>query len=115
MAEYEEHQELPLFWSWIVLIIVSFSIIGYGMIAMFLVREPPRRYWDHGSAVVPPGLTIYTTEVVKRKREIPPQIGLVPIVPQYSDTISNVNTFSLKTEVRIQKSEVRIQKSELKN
>lgn len=93
MAEYEERMELSKFWGWVVLIIVSFSLIGYGMIAMFLVKEPPKRYWDHGSAVVPPGLTIYTTEVVKKGNEIPPQIGLVPIVPQYPDTISNVNTF----------------------
>jgi len=62
MAEkkYEEHQELPSPWEWVIITVFSASIMGFGWMVYLLVDEAPR-YWDFGQLPDAPAESIYST------------------------------------------------------
>jgi len=58
---YDEHQELPSPWEWVILIVFSASIAGFGWLVYILVPDGPR-YWDFGQLPDTPAESIYSTE-----------------------------------------------------
>jgi len=59
---YDEHKELPSpVWEWVIIILFSASIAGYGWLVYGLVADPPR-HWDFGQLPDTPAESIYSTE-----------------------------------------------------
>jgi hypothetical protein len=77
MREYEEYKTLPPFWGWVVLIVFSFLLITYGMIAEMFLLEPRERVWNFGAAPVAPGESNYNT-YEPGKNEIEQQMHKLP-------------------------------------
>ena len=74
---YDEHQELPSPWEWVILIVFSASIMGFGWLVYSLVPDGPR-YWDFGQLPDTPAESIYSTEQPDLMRKPPQQILRLP-------------------------------------
>ena len=87
MAEkplYEEQQELPSPWEWVIIIAFSASIAGFGWLVYLLVPEGPR-HWDFGQLPDAPAESIYSTDQPdsskKPKRQLPALPEAKPLQP----------------------------------
>lgn len=58
---YDEQQELPSPWEWVIIIAFSASLMGFGWLVYLLVPDAPRR-WDFGQLPDAPAESIYSTE-----------------------------------------------------
>jgi hypothetical protein len=74
---YDEHQELPSPWEWVILIVFSASIAGFGWLVYLLVPDGPR-YWDFGQLPDTPAESIYSTEQPNLGRKPQQQILRLP-------------------------------------
>jgi hypothetical protein len=61
---YVEEHELSGFWSWLIIILFSASLAGYGWLVYCIVPDAPR-HWDFGELPDTPAESIYSTEVPK--------------------------------------------------
>lgn len=80
MAEnrwFDEHRELPSPWEWIIVVLFSASIVGYGLLVYYAVDDGPRA-WDVGQLPDTPADSIYSTRKQPRGR---PQRQL-PVLPE---------------------------------
>ena len=62
--KYEEDRELPSPWEWVIIIVFSASIVGFGLLVYYTVEDGPR-YWDFGQLPDTPAESIYSTEQPK--------------------------------------------------
>ncbi len=74
-GNYIEDKYLPgPVWGWVVLILFSVSVLGFGMWLMMVVPDVPR-HWDFGTYPDTPAESVYSTEQppmdVKLKRVVP--------------------------------------------
>ena len=76
MERYEEYTELSSRVSWIVLILFSLFILGWGMLLMCMVMDAPRA-WDFGILPDTPGESIYSTVSVAGAKR--PVIQVAPL------------------------------------
>ena len=74
---FDEDKELPHPWEWVIIILFSASIVGFGLLVYRFVPEGSR-YWDLGQLPDTPGESIYSTEVPRTSRKVPPQIQAWP-------------------------------------
>jgi len=74
---YDEKQELPSPWEWVILIVFSASIMGFGWLVYLLVPDAPR-HWDFGQFPDAPAESIYSTEQPDLARKPQPQIQPLP-------------------------------------
>ncbi|HEY3307197.1 MAG TPA: hypothetical protein VGJ93_01965 [Desulfuromonadaceae bacterium] len=74
---YDEERELPHPWEWVIIILFSASIVGFGLLAYRLVPEGPR-YWDLGQLPDTPAESIYSTEVPHGNKNVSPQFQKWP-------------------------------------
>ena len=74
---YEEKQELPSPWEWVILVAFSASIMGFGWLVYLLVPDGPRR-WDFGQLPDAPAESIYSTEQPRADRKPGRQIAPLP-------------------------------------
>jgi hypothetical protein len=58
---YDEDQELSTLWSWVIIILFSASIAGFGWLVYLLVPDAPRQ-WDFGQLPDTPAEYIYSTD-----------------------------------------------------
>lgn len=58
---YDEHQEVPSPWEWVILVLFCGFIMGFGWIVYLVVDDAPRR-WDFGQLPDTPAESIYSTE-----------------------------------------------------
>jgi len=80
MAEnhlYDEDKELSLFWSWVIIIAFTLSIIGWGLLVYLFVQDG-RRYWDFGQLPDTPAENIYSTQTPPVEKKPPQQISPLP-------------------------------------
>ena len=55
---YDEEKEVSTFWSWVIIIVYSLSIMAFGLVVYWVVPDGPRR-WNFGLLPDPPGESIY--------------------------------------------------------
>ncbi|MBJ6726092.1 hypothetical protein [Geomesophilobacter sediminis] len=69
---YDEHRELPSPWEWIIVVLFSAAIVGYGLIVFYAVGDGPR-HWDVGQLPDTPAESIYSTDEPRGKvqRQLP--------------------------------------------
>jgi len=58
---YVEDHELPAPWGWIIILLFSASIMGFGWLAYCIIPEASR-HWDFGQLPDTPAESIYSTE-----------------------------------------------------
>ena len=58
---YDEEHELPPLWGWVIIILFSASIMGFGWLVYLLVPDAPRQ-WDFGQLPDTPAESAYSTE-----------------------------------------------------
>ena len=74
---YDEHQELPSPWEWIIVIALSASLMGFGWLVYLVVPDGPR-FWDFGQLPDAPAESIYSTEQPDLSRKPQQQIWRLP-------------------------------------
>ncbi len=74
---YDEEQELPSPWEWVIIIVFSASIMGYGWLVYTLVPDAPRQ-WDFGQLPDTPAEYIYSTDEPDPSKQPPRQITRLP-------------------------------------
>ncbi|HBA87280.1 MAG TPA: hypothetical protein DCZ75_04610 [Geobacter sp.] len=80
MAEkhrYDEKQELPSPWEWVILVAFSAAIMGFGWLVYLVVQDGPRR-WDFGQLPDAPAESVYSTEVPRAEQKPRRQIPALP-------------------------------------
>lgn len=58
---YEEEHELPPLWGWVLVVMLSASLVGFGWLVYLIVPDGPR-HWDFGQLPDTPAESIYSTE-----------------------------------------------------
>jgi hypothetical protein len=61
---YIEDHELPAAWGWVIIILFSAAIMGYGWLVYSIIPDAPRQ-WDFGQLPDTPAESIYSTEEPK--------------------------------------------------
>lgn len=74
---YEEKQELPSPWEWVILVVFSASIMGFGWMVYLLVPDG-ERHWDFGQFPDAPAESIYSTRQPDLGRPAPQQVWQLP-------------------------------------
>lgn len=74
---YIEKKELSSFWSWVIVILFSATIVAFGIVVFCLVRESPRQ-WDFGALPDIPAQSMYGTHPQPKETAVPRQIPPVP-------------------------------------
>lgn len=74
---YDEHQELPSPWEWVILVLFSAAIAGFGLLVYCLVPDAPR-HWDFGQLPDTPAESVYSTEEPAAPSKAPRQILRLP-------------------------------------
>ncbi|WP_129125008.1 hypothetical protein [Geomonas oryzae] len=80
--EYDEQQELRSPWEWVILIVFSAALMGYGWLVYLLVQDGARR-WDFGQLPDAPAESIYSSEQPRRpaQRQIQALPEAIPLQP----------------------------------
>ncbi len=60
MAHYEEDKEIPQFAGWVLLILLSLALLGYGMWLMLTIPDAPRK-WNYSVLPDTPAESVYST------------------------------------------------------
>lgn len=60
MERYEENSKWSTFKSWLVIFIISGSLLAWAMIMMTFVKDAPRK-WDFGNIEFTPAKSVYST------------------------------------------------------
>lgn len=74
---YEEKQQLPSPWEWVLLVAFSAAIMGFGWLVYLLVQDAPRR-WDFGQLPDAPAESVYSTEQPRKERKPGRQVLTLP-------------------------------------
>ena len=74
---YEEEQELPSPWEWVIVVAFSAAIMGFGWLVYLLVPDAPRQ-WDFGQLPDTPAEYIYSTDEPDLSRKANRQITRLP-------------------------------------
>lgn len=74
---FDEERVLPSPWEWIVIILFSAAIAGFGLLVYRLVPDGPR-YWDFGQLPDAPAESIYSTEEPRRAAKVKRQLPMLP-------------------------------------
>jgi hypothetical protein len=61
---YVEDHELSAPWGWLIIIVFSAAIMGYGWLVYSIIPDGPR-HWDFGQLPDTPAESIYSTEAPK--------------------------------------------------
>jgi hypothetical protein len=80
---YDEHQEIPSPWEWVILVLFSAAIMGFGWLVYLLVDDAPRR-WDFGQLPDTPAESIYSTEKPGLSRKPKRQVIQLPEAVPFS-------------------------------
>lgn len=87
-GNYIEDKYLPgPFWGWIILILFSVSVLGFGMWLMMAVPDVPRQ-WNFGTYPDTPAASVYST---KQPPADVPVYRVVPELPE-SSPLSRIRT-----------------------
>lgn len=74
---YVEEKKVSAFWSWVIVILFSAGIAGFGLLVFWLVEDGPRQ-WDFGALRDVPAESMYGIHPQPRVTPIPRQIPPVP-------------------------------------
>jgi hypothetical protein len=77
--KFEEFRAISDTTSWIILILFSLFIIGFGVLIYFLIPDTPRK-WDYGVLPDTPAESIYSTVRSPTPQAPPRQLPPVPEV-----------------------------------
>lgn len=84
LPKYDEKQELPSPWEWVILVVFSASIVGFGWLVYLLVPDGPR-HWDFGQLPDAPAESIYSTNrpaaAPKPRQQVWPLPEAQPLIP----------------------------------
>ena len=76
MKQYEEYRVVGTPWGWVILVVFSACILGWGMLLHHMVAEGTP-HWDFGAVEDAPGESIYSSQVPPAG-EAQPQIPPLP-------------------------------------
>ncbi len=68
-----EYRTLPVFWSWVALLLFTAAILTWGMLSHMFIKER-RREWDFGAVPETPGASVFSTQLPERSAPVPPQL-----------------------------------------
>jgi hypothetical protein len=74
---YDEDQELPSPWEWVIIVLFSAAIMGFGWMVYLLIPDAPRQ-WDFGQLPDTPAEYIYSTHEPDPAKRVPRQIPQLP-------------------------------------
>lgn len=74
---YEEEKEMPQLLGWVVIVLFSAAIFGYGWVAYLFVDDGPR-YWEYRILPDTPAESIYNTELPDKPAKAPLQVRPLP-------------------------------------
>ena len=74
---YDEKQELPSPWEWVIVIMLSAFLVGYGWLVYLVVPDGPR-HWDFGQLPDAPAESIYSTDQPDLSKKPQQQILRLP-------------------------------------
>ncbi|BCS54204.1 hypothetical protein [Geobacter sp. SVR] len=74
---YEEDQELPHPWEWVIIVLFSAALAGYGLLVYHVVPDTVR-IWDFGQLPDTPAESIYSTDLPRSNAKPPRQIHKLP-------------------------------------
>ena len=77
MVEAEEFRGLSAAKAWLILVLLSLLLVGWGLFNYFLIGQPPRQ-WDTGALPDTPAKSIYTSQRPPPQPTTPPQIPRLP-------------------------------------
>jgi hypothetical protein len=77
VPEYEENLKVSPMAGWLVLIVFTFVILGWGMLLMMAIMDTPRE-WDFGAYPDIPSQSVYSTSEPIKKAKVPLQISPLP-------------------------------------
>jgi hypothetical protein len=77
---YTEDHELSAPWGWLIIILFSACIMGYGWLVYCLIPDAPRS-WDFGELPDTPAESIYSTEQPRAAARPQRQIQRLPEAP----------------------------------
>ena len=75
--EYEEYKRLPQAVGWLLLVLLSASLIGYALWVHALVPDVDRQ-WDFGALPQAPAASIYSTRLTPAEKVPPQQLQPLP-------------------------------------
>lgn len=74
---YDEDREISSFWSWIIIIVYSLSIVIFSYSVYSFVKDRPRQ-WDFGELPDAPAEYVYSTTLPPKGKFPPEQIAPLP-------------------------------------
>jgi len=74
---YDEEKEIPSPWEWVIVILFSAAIMGFGWMVYLLIPDAPRQ-WDFGQLPDTPAEQIYSTREPDLAQKSPRQIAPLP-------------------------------------
>jgi len=86
---YAEDHEMPTSWGWVIILLFSASIMGFGWLVYCIVPDAARQ-WDFGQLPDTPAESIFSTEQPRvpetPRRQLPqlPEAQPLPAAPQKS-------------------------------
>ena len=80
---YVEEHELSAPWGWLIIILFSAAIMGYGWLVYCIIPDAPRR-WDFGQLPDTPAESIYSTE--EPRASTPPRRQLLRLPEAQPET-----------------------------
>ena len=72
-----EEKIIPDFWSWVILILLSLGLMGWGVLVYYFVHDGPRE-WDYRNLPDVPGESAYRTQLPSEKLQTPRQMPKLP-------------------------------------
>ncbi len=86
MAQYEEYNESSSNkMGWFLVVMFAGFILGWAMIMMSIIKEPPRK-WDYEILPDAPSQSIYSTREYKEELFPPDQIEHLPEAKELKET-----------------------------
>jgi len=74
---YEQYATIRPVWGWVILVLMSAAILGWGMFMMLTIKDRPRE-WDFGVMTDTPAQSIYSSVEPDIHKEAPYQVEAVP-------------------------------------
>lgn len=75
--QYEEYRNVGTVLGWVILLVFTASILGWGMFMMMMIMDAPR-HWDHGQLDDTPASSVFSSVEPDTHKPAPLQIQPVP-------------------------------------
>jgi hypothetical protein len=77
MEKYENFRIISQKWGWLLIFLLSATIISWGMLLMFVIPQTPRQ-WYFGAEKQIPAESVYSSSRATQEVNVPRQVEQVP-------------------------------------